>query len=63
MFNVEFKDGVHVTIYGYEDMQVNSLSNSDVEFNNIASKAIAGNTTEYIRLCCMINNRLGIEVL
>lgn len=60
---ITFKDGVEITIRGYEDVEIHSLSNSDVEFNNIANKAIAGNTTEYIRLCCKINERLGVEVL
>lgn len=63
MFNVEFKDGVHVTIYGEQDMQVNSLSVSDIEFNNIANKAMMGSETEHLRLCNIINNRLGVEVL
>ena len=63
MFNVEFKDGVHITIFGEEDVQVNNLSISDVEFNNIANKAMMGSETEYLRLCNTINNRLGVEVL
>ena len=63
MFSVEFADGVHITIFGVEDVQVNSLSNCDVEFNNIANKALNGSETEYLRLCNMINNRLGVEVL
>jgi hypothetical protein len=61
MFNIEFKDGVHITIFGEEDVQVNNLSFSDVEFNNIASKAETSET-EYLRLCNIINNRLGVEV-
>lgn len=63
MFNIEFADGVHITIFGEEDVQVNSLSLSDVEFNNIANKAMMGSETEYLRLCNTINNRLGVEVL
>lgn len=63
MFSVQFKDGVHITIYGVEDVEVNSLSNCDVEFNNIANKAQMGSETEYLRLCNMINHRLGVEVL
>lgn len=63
MYNVSFNDGVHITIFGEEDVQVNSYSTSDVEFNNIANKAMMGSETEYIRLCNTINNRLGIEVL
>ena len=62
MFHVTFNDGVHITIYGAEDVQVNSLSTTDVEFNNIASKA-ESSETEYLRLCNIINNRLGVEVL
>jgi len=62
MFNIQFSDGVHITIFGEEDVQVNSLSFSDVEFNNIANKAMTSET-EYLRLCNVINNRLGVEVL
>ena len=62
MYNIEFADGVHVTIYGEEDMEVNSLSLTDVEFNNIASRAMTSET-DYIRLCNAINNRLGVEVV
>lgn len=62
MFNVSFNDGVHITIFGVEDVQVNNLSTTDVEFNNIASKA-EHSETEYLRLCNIINNRLGVEVL
>lgn len=62
MFNIEFADGVHVTIFGEENMQVNSLSVSDVEFNNVANKAMTSET-EFLRLCNMVNNRLGVEVL
>ena len=63
MFNIESADGVHITIFGEEDVQVNSLSLSDVEFNNIANKAMMGSETEHIRLCNIINSRLGVEVL
>lgn len=62
MFNVEFKDGVHITIYGEEDVQVNRLSDTDVEFNNIVNKAEMSET-EFYRLCNAINSRLGVEVL
>lgn len=62
MFNIHFADGVHVTILGEENMIVNSLSNSDVEFNNVAGKAETSET-EFLRLCNIINNRLGVEVL
>lgn len=62
MFHVNFNDGVHITIFGTEDVQVNNYSTSDVEFNNIANKAM-GSETEYLRLCNAINNRLGVEVL
>ena len=62
MFNVSFSDGVHITIFGVEDVQVNSLSATDVEFNNVASKA-ESSETEYLRLCNIINNRLRVEVL
>ena len=60
---VTFKDGVEITIRGYEDVEINHLSENDIEFNNIANKALNGSTTEYIRLCCKINERLGVEVL
>ena len=63
MFSVSFADGVHITIYGVEDVEVNSLSTSDVDFNNIANKAMSGSETEYLRLCNIINHRLGVEVL
>lgn len=62
MFNISFADGVHVTIFGEENMQVNSLSVSDVEFNNVANKAQTSET-EFLRLCNMVNSRLGVEVL
>lgn len=60
---ITFKDGVEVTIRGYEDVEIHHLSENDIEFNNIANKALNGNVTEYIRLCCKINERLGVEVL
>ena len=62
MFNIQFKDGVHVTIKGEQDMQVNSLSETDVFFNTVAAKAKTSET-EFLRLCNLINNRLGVEVL
>ena len=63
MFSVKFKDGVHITIKGVEDVEVHSLSTTDVDFNNVANQALLGSETEYLRLCNMINNRLGVEVL
>ncbi len=63
MFSISFKDGVHITIDDEENMQVNSLSTTDAEFNNIANKAMLGSETEYLRLCNIINYRLGVEVL
>ena len=62
MFNVSFADGVHITIFGEEDVQVNRLSDSDIEFNNIANKAEV-NEADFYRLCNAINFRLGVEVL
>lgn len=62
MFSISFKDGVHVTIYGEQDMQVNSLSETDAFFNTVAGKAETSET-EFLRLCTLINNRLGVEVV
>lgn len=63
MFKITFKDGVQVTIRGVEDLTVEQLSSCDVEFNIIANKAMNGSETELLRLCNLINNRLGVEVL
>lgn len=61
---VSFKDGVSVTIDTETDeVQVNSMSYTDVEFNNIANKAINGDETNQIRLINLINNRLRTEAI
>lgn len=62
MYHVEFKDGLHITIKGVEDVEVNSMSNSDVFINNIISK-MDTSETEFLRFCNLINLRLGVEVL
>ena len=62
MYHVEFKDGLHITIKGVEDVEVNSMSDSDVFINNIISK-MDTSETELLRFCNLINLRLGVEVL
>ena len=62
MYNIQFKDGLHITIKGAEDVEVNSMSNSDVFINNIISK-MDTSETDFIRFCVLMNERLGEEVL
>lgn len=62
MFHIEFNDGVHITIDDEENVIVNNLSATDVHFNTVAGMA-SDSETEFIRLCNIINNRLGVEVL
>ena len=52
-FNVNFKDGVNVTIVNEQDVRVNSLSDSDIEFNNAVSRG------DSVVIFNAINNRLG----
>lgn len=63
-YSIAFKDGVNVTIdTEFDEVQVNSLSNTDVEFNNIANKALSGGETDQIRLINAINGRLRVEAI
>lgn len=63
MYHIEFKDGVHVTIDEEENVTVNNYSERDVEFNNIANKAMSGDETNYLRLLNIINKRLRTEAV
>lgn len=63
IYHIKFRDGVHVTIDEEENVTVNEYSNSDVEFNSVANKAMLGDETNYLRLLNIINHRLHVEAV
>lgn len=62
MYKVTFKDGMSITIRGVEDVQVNTMSETDSQMNQLID-SMYNSETDYLRFCVAVNRRLREEVL